>query len=154
MFLFWIFWIHDEWFSTVQEKLPFFLSWVLATRPSERYPFDNFSEEEEDDKDEEAEEEEEGKESKLILFFNKVVWWWWWWWVVVPLSMSWTPNNLNLVSLCFWMVQVLELWPTFPQCEHFLTISLSISLSLSQMESQTNTKFFQKYNIKGLKRKG
>jgi hypothetical protein len=34
-----------------------------------------------------------------------------------------TPNSLNLpTSLPLRVAQVLELWPIFPQCEHFLAI--------------------------------
>ena len=107
---------------------PFFLSWALAKRPSERYPVGEV------DEGAAAEEELEAelldwwsKHSMLKLFFNTAIedgdddddneeW--------EDKRSSWTPKSLNRPPETCRLreLQVLELWPIFPQCEHFLPI--------------------------------
>lgn len=97
--------------------IPFFLSWARAKRPSERYPKEVRSEfssmvilDEENEED-----DDEGKESMLKLFL-----------MLTQLVLSnCTPKRRSptkLVVAPLKDVQVLELWPMVPQCEHFLPI--------------------------------
>jgi hypothetical protein len=111
---------------------PFFLSWFVAMRSSEIYwssMVRGEDDDEEDDKQsmlklfliEEEEEEEEGEEDKS----------------------SCTPNSLNLPtkSLPFWVAQVLELWPIFPQTEQFLAIiacTNNLNLGANREEERWN----------------
>lgn len=81
----------------------------------------------EEHKEEEDGEEEEDKHSMLKLFF-----------IAIEEEeedeeedrSSCTPKSLTPATrVPLKLVQVLELWPMFPQCEHFLPISAQTKLS-------------------------
>lgn len=84
-------------------------------------------EEHKEEEDGEEEEEEEGKHSMLKLFFmareGEAA-------AAAEVRSSWTPKSLSpAATVPLKLVQVLELWPMFPQCEHFLPIFLQTTLS-------------------------
>ena len=83
----------------------------------------------EEDKEEEGEGDEgeaEDKQSMLKLFFMATE---------DEDKSSWTPKSLSPpTAVALKVVQVLELWPMFPQCEHFLPISLQTKLNFSDQQ--------------------
>lgn len=87
----------------------------------------------EEENEEEGEEDEVGKESMLKLFFMETH---------EDDKSSWTPKSLTprkLLPYPLKVLQVLELWPMFPQCEHFLPIFFEPTQTLNLKHH--NTKF-------------
>lgn len=84
-----------------------------------------------DDEDKEGVEEEEGedkdddKQSVLKLFF-----------IGIDDKGNWTPNSLSPPAKTIRELQVLELWPALPQCEHFLPISSLQNINRSRINSE------------------